>query len=102
MPITLIPLDATNTAPLTQRFYAELGADRTTPIAEFIYEVLTREKASIENDGWSFWAPLAAAAITHPDVVDTQTMPISIVTASGREHGRTKRDDAGRPIQVAT
>ncbi len=102
MPITLIPLDATNTAPLTQRFYAELGADRTTPIAEFIYEVLTREQDSINNDSWYFWDPLAAAAITHPEVVDTQSMPIRIITAPGREHGRTKRDADGQLVEVAT
>lgn len=102
MPITLIPLDATNTAPLTPRFYAELGADRTTPIADFVYEVLTREKASIDSNGWYFWDPLAAVAITHPDVVDTQSMPISIITAPGREHGRTKRDADGQLVEVAT
>lgn len=102
MPITLIPLDATNTAPLTPRFYAELGADRSTPIAQFIYDVLTREKSTIDAGIWSFWDPLAAAAITHAEIVDTQEMPISIVTAAGPEHGRTKRDDAGRPVQVAT
>ncbi len=102
IPITLIPLDATNTAPLTPRFYAELGADRTTPVAEFIHDVLTREKASIENHSWYFWDPLAAVAITHPEVVDTQPASISVVTAPGRDHGRTKRDPAGREILVAT
>ena len=102
IPITLIPLDATNTAPLTPRFYTELGADRATPIAEFIYEVLTREKTQIDNNVWYFWDPLAAVAITHPEVVDTQTMPISIITAPGREHGRTKRDSDGQLVEVAT
>ncbi len=102
MPITLIPLDATNTAPLTPRFYAELGADRTTPIAKFIYDVLTLERAPIDAGAWYFWDPLAAAAITHPEVIDTQAMPINIVTAPGREHGRTKRDGDGQLVEVAT
>ena len=102
MPITLVPLDATNTAPLTPRFYAELGADRSTPIAQFIYEVLTLEKAQIDAGVWYFWDPLAAVAITHPEVVDTQSMPIRIITAPGREHGRTKRDADGQLVEVAT
>ena len=97
----MIPLDATNTAPLTERFYRELEADRSTPIADFIFEVLTREKASIDAGGWYFWDPLAAVAITHAEVVDIETMPIRIVTKPGREDGRTKRDAAGRAINVA-
>ena len=102
LPITMIPLDATNTAPLTARFSAELAADRSTPVAEFIHQVLTHEKASIETGTWFFWDPLAAVAITHPNVVDTETMPIRIVTAAGREDGRTSRDPTGRVISVAT
>ncbi len=102
LPITMIPLDATNTAPLTARFYDELGADRTTPIAKFAYDVLTEQKADIDQGVWYFWDPLAAVAITHPDVIDTEPMPIRIVTTPGREDGRTKRDPAGREITVAT
>jgi inosine-uridine nucleoside N-ribohydrolase len=101
LPITLIPLDATNTAPLTQRFYDELGADKRTPIARFIHEVLTREKASINAGDWYFWDPLAAVAITHPEIVEIEEIPIRIITVPGREDGRTKRDPQGHPVRVA-
>ncbi|MEO8758609.1 MAG: nucleoside hydrolase [Devosia sp.] len=101
LPITLIPLDCTNTAPLTRRFYDELAANRTTPVTEFVYEVLTHEKASIEAGGWYFWDPLAAVAITHPQIIDTDPMLLSVVT-TGPESGRTRRDPAGHEMAVAT
>lgn len=102
LPITLIPLDATNTAPLTPRFYGQLGADLGTPVARFVHEVLTVEKTSIDQGIWYFWDPLAAVAITHPEVIDTDLISIRVVTTPGPEDGRTKRDDTVRPINVAT
>jgi pyrimidine-specific ribonucleoside hydrolase len=43
-PITLVPLDATNDAPLTMAFYKRLEADHTTPEADFVYQVEPVEK----------------------------------------------------------
>ena len=103
LPITMIGLDATNTAPLTNRFCRTLGADRSTPLAAFIHDVLTIEKASIDAGGWYFWDPLAAVAITHPEVIETEQMPIRVITTPGHDDGRTLRDStAGRPVNVAT
>lgn len=102
LPITMIPLDATNTAPLTVAFYKRLAADRATPLAEFVHHVLAYERLMVESGGWYFWDPLAAAAITDPSVIGTTPMPITVVTDLGREEGRTRHDPAGTTINVAT
>lgn len=40
VPVTLIPLDATSHVPITRQFYDRISGDRTTPAANFVYEVL--------------------------------------------------------------
>src|SRR5262249_25123237 len=63
-PITLIPLDATNHARVSAAFYRRLQQDHVTPVASFVFDVLTKNHDFIASGGYYFWDPLAAALAT--------------------------------------
>ena len=62
-PVTLVPLDATNQAPVSLDFYFTLQANRNTPEARFVYDVLTTQLDFIASGMSYFWDPLAAAVL---------------------------------------
>lgn len=101
-PVTLVPLDATNEAPVTPKFLDMLAEQKASPEAEFIYEGLLASIESIENGGYFFWDPLAAAVLTNPELVTLEMRDITIIDTPGPEHGRTKPVGNGSEVLVAT
>ena len=101
-PITLIPLDATNYAPMTAEFYALLGSQRLTPVAEFVYAAMEQHYAAIESDQYSFWDTLAAAILADESLADFEQMRLSVVAVEGPNSGQTVIDPNGALINVAT
>lgn len=100
-PITLVPLDATNEAPVTPEFVERL-ATGNTPETQFIYEALGGSAESIASGSYYFWDPLAAAVLTNPELVTLESRNVSVIDEPGPDYGRTQPDDNGREIQVAT
>lgn len=100
-PITLVPLDATNEAPVTPEFVERL-ATGNTPETQFIHEALGGNAESIENGSYYFWDPLAAAVLTNPELVTLESRNVSVIDEPGPDYGRTQPDENGREIQVAT
>ncbi len=97
--VVLVPLDATNHAPITNEFYNRLKNDRSTPESEFVYDVLTKLNVSV--DTIFFWDPLAAVIASDRNLASIQTYPLVVVTGEGIENGRTKIDTGpGSPIEV--
>jgi inosine-uridine nucleoside N-ribohydrolase len=88
VPLTLVPLDATNHVPATP--YVGQALKRyhyATPEATAAWELVF---ATAMADGGSyFWDPLAAAAVVDPEVVRTEEQRIAV-------------DDAGRTFESAT
>lgn len=102
-PITLVPLDATNEVPVTPEFVETLEAAKSTPAAEFVATLLENNAESIESGSYYFWDPLAAVAMSHPDLVTLTPRDVTVVDIPGdAEDGRTKPDDNGSEIMVAT
>jgi pyrimidine-specific ribonucleoside hydrolase len=101
IPITLVPLDATNYAPVTMDFYQRKMKDRHTPAAEFVYRVLTKLDKSIRAGQFDFWDPLAAAVLTDESLVTFQELPIAVIEEEGSESGRTLVSEDGHPMRVA-
>jgi inosine-uridine nucleoside N-ribohydrolase len=101
-PITLVPLDATDQAPVTMAFVERLAAAQETPAAEFIYTMLVGNTEWIESGGYYFWDPLAAVVMTHPELVTLETRDVTVVDTPGAENGRTKPVGNGPEILVAT
>lgn len=103
VPITLVPLDATNDAPVTPEFVAALEANQQTPEAEFVLTALGGISDSIASGGYSFWDPLTAAVMADPSIVTLTELYVSVVDIPGyAEDGRTKPVGNGPSIMVAT
>jgi inosine-uridine nucleoside N-ribohydrolase len=100
-PITLVPLDATNYAPVTIEFITRLEKDRTTSVAEFVYRVLAAQQEYVRLGTYYFWDPLAAAIATEEELATFQEIPLIVVEEEGPESGRTLKSESGFIIRVA-
>jgi inosine-uridine nucleoside N-ribohydrolase len=101
VPIVMVGLDATNKVPMTHDYYMRLGEDRTTPEANFVYDIMTNISFPI-NNGWMYhWDGLTAAAAIDQSLVTLEQRSIRVIDEDGDEAGRTLSDPNGRPIQVA-
>lgn len=101
VPVTLVPLDATNHVPLTLDFSERLEGDRGTAVAEFVYRVLAAQEERIRSGGYYFWDPLAAAAVVDPGLITVEEMSLLIVEGEGPNSGQTLAREEGRPVWVA-
>ena len=63
--LTLVPLDATNSVPLTQDLVASLEADHAAGPADLVFELWSRNSFMVQG-GYYLWDPLAAAALRDP------------------------------------
>jgi pyrimidine-specific ribonucleoside hydrolase len=100
-PVTLVPLDATNHAPLTTSFYEQLKDSHTSPEATFVFDLLTKNRGFIASGGYYFWDPLAAAILTDENLATFETRELVVVEEEGPESGHTKSIDGGSSVRVA-
>jgi pyrimidine-specific ribonucleoside hydrolase len=101
-PITLVPLDATQYAPVTMDFYKRMKNDRNTPTAEFVYRTLTQKENNIRQGWYYFWDPLAAAIATDETLTKFQYLQIVVIEEEGPDSGRTIENNTGKMLRVAT
>jgi inosine-uridine nucleoside N-ribohydrolase len=102
VPLTFVPLDATNQAPITEAFYERLGNDRSAPPAEFVHRLLTIELDQIQAGRWWFWDPLAAAIASDESLGVYVEQPVAVVEDEGPQSGETRVANDGHPVQVTT
>jgi inosine-uridine nucleoside N-ribohydrolase len=84
VPITLIPLDATNEVPKNEAYRTRWENEMRTPEAEIVYAFLR------PGMGGYFWDQLAAVALTNPSVVTFEWHYISVLVDGGNESGWTQ------------
>lgn len=101
-PITLVPLDATQYAPVTMDFYKRMKNDRNTPAAEFVYRILTQKENDVRQGWYYFWDPLAAAIATDDTLTKFQDLQLVVTEEEGSDSGRTIENNTGQMIRVAT
>ena len=102
MPITLVPLDATQYAPITMEFYKQIKNDRDSPVAEFVYRILTQKENDIRQGWYYFWDPLAAVIATEENLANFQQLRLDVIEMEGPDSGRTLESNTGQSIRVAT
>jgi len=102
IPITLVPLDATQYAPVTMEFFNQIKNDRDTPVAEFVYRTLTQKENDIRQGWYYFWDPLAAAIATEENLANFQQLRLVVIEEEGPDSGRTLESNIGQSIRVAT
>lgn len=101
-PITLVPLDATNHAPMTTAFFDRLKENRTTPQAEFAYRALEQSLDFIKSGGYYFWDPLAAAIAVQEDLAALEERTLTVREEAGSANGQTMETSDGTLVRVAT
>ena len=99
--VALVPLDATNQAPITTDFARRLAADSGSPEAKFASDVLTQERDFIASGTYYFWDPFAAALLTDESLSSLETADLSVVIDEGPDSGRTIESAGGAPTRFA-
>lgn len=100
LPVSIVPLDATNHVPLTSFFADQLAAHLTTPEAQAVYDLLMLNPASIAS-GLSFWDTLAAVAMVDPDIAVWHDLDVTVLQGGGPASAGTLASGIGRPASVA-
>jgi inosine-uridine nucleoside N-ribohydrolase len=100
-PVVLVPLDATDQAPVTLDFVDVLEANAGTE-ASLLVAQLYGQNPQVPAGEAFFWDPLAAVLAVGSDAVGTRDDTITVVTDDGVDLGRTRRSEDGDPVTVAT
>lgn len=99
VPMTLIPLDATNKMPVTSAFIEQVIAQRSVA-SRFAADAWSLGSEQIKAGQYYFWDTLTAAAAIDPWTVTTEAVHVRVIT-SGTSQGRIVEDPNGKAIQVA-
>ncbi|HVM58594.1 MAG TPA: nucleoside hydrolase [Gaiellaceae bacterium] len=96
VPLTLVPLDATNQVPVTtfvgralRRYHFE------SPAATIVWDLVLA--TAMDRGGQYFWDPLAAATVTEGSLVTTASRRIAVAP-----DGRTAVTTRGTPARIVT
>lgn len=100
--ITLVPLDATQDAPVTHEYLDCLNANRSTSALNTVSDLMEASRELIDFGGFQFWDSLTAVIATDETVATIKTMTLSVVAEEGPQSGWTMPDPAGVPVRVAT
>jgi inosine-uridine nucleoside N-ribohydrolase len=92
LPITLVPLDATNDVPLNAAVAARLGR---SPSAAFVRQLIKSMPPSLY-----FWDQLAAAVLVEPTVGLYAYKRLAVIEREGPESGRTVQAADGARVRV--
>ncbi|MEA2002583.1 MAG: nucleoside hydrolase, partial [Actinomycetota bacterium] len=99
VPITLVPLDATNDLPVTPYLYDAVTAHRdTSPTSQFVADYLDDTPLF---GGIYHWDELAAVVATDESVVTIEERTLAIDEEGGNQAGATVDSPDGRPVRVA-
>src|SRR5207249_4159563 len=101
-PVTLVPLDATNHAPLTSKFYKRLQAAQKTEWAAFVSKVLAKRFESNRASGFFYWDPLTVAiALDEQQFTTVHEVSLDVVEEEGPACGQTRKTkDGGNRVRV--
>jgi inosine-uridine nucleoside N-ribohydrolase len=101
VPITLVPLDATNDVPVPSLWQSVLEeAEQSEPV-EYL-TALVRVFPAVTSGFWYLWDELAALVATGEDMVVVDELSVMVDQQPGPEYGNVVRDPAGSPVLVAT
>jgi pyrimidine-specific ribonucleoside hydrolase len=100
-PVTFVPLDATNHAPVNLDFYFQLQANHRTPEADFVYDLLTAQFDSVTSGIYYFWDPLAAAILVDESLGYIKEGNILVNVQPGTSYGLTRLMSSGLPARYA-
>ena len=98
VPVSIVPLDATDDVPVPADLADRLATDHKAGAADLVYESLLRTPGRMNaEDGQQLWDELAALTVADPDLASWEEATFTV----GAD-GRLIRDDAGRSVRFAT
>ncbi len=100
LPITLIPLDATNRVPIDRAFVSSFTAHSRSVLGRAVADLLAAQQPMITQGAYFAWDPLAAVALVEPGVVKVKEEAIDVVR-TGDERGRLRATDGDPNAIVA-
>ena len=100
IPLTVVPLDATDHVPVTRGLYLALGVNRSTPAARLVFDLLDRNPETF-GPGESFWDSLTSMVAFEPSLASFQPVGLHVELAEGSERGRLIVDEHGVTVQAA-
>ena len=101
VPITLVPLDATNSVPASVFFHEALAAQKATASAELVDRFFVVNDFNLVGGAYFFWDPLAAVAMIDPGVATYETRHLKVVEEAGAELGAVVDSPDGPEVRVA-
>ncbi|MEZ5364854.1 MAG: nucleoside hydrolase [Bryobacterales bacterium] len=96
IPITLVPLDVCNAAPIDPNFVARLLAS-DKPLAQLAGQAYAMVA---DQPFYRLWDVVAACAALEPALFEPAEAMQLVIETWGPEQGRIRRDSAGRPVEV--
>jgi inosine-uridine nucleoside N-ribohydrolase len=101
IPMTFVPLDATNNVPVTTFLQQTVQAHPRTPALRIVGTMLRDPYYTDTLSPGYFWDPLAAVAATDQQAVQFQAARLVISTGPGADLGITRVSPAGFPVRLA-
>ena len=99
--ITLVPLDATNQAPVTAFFADALARHHVTPEADTVQALFETQPYLLAGQ-YFFWDPLSAAILADPALATAGDRRLSVLEGEKDIQGQIVDDPGGATIHVAT
>jgi hypothetical protein len=101
VPMTFVPLDATNNVPITTFVQQAVQAHPRTPALRIVGTMLRDPYYTNLQSSVYFWDPLTAVAATDQQAVQLQAARLAISTEPGADLGTTRISPAGSPVRLA-
>jgi len=100
--LSMVPLDATASVPITRAFIGRLAADQGTPGARLAYRIVSRPDllALVDLGIMYWWDAVAAVSTVHDGIAAFRGVRVAVVL-DGASSGRTVVSPAGRPVRAA-
>jgi inosine-uridine nucleoside N-ribohydrolase len=96
VPVTFVPLDATNDVPVPSDIVGTLESDHAAAGADIALETYARSPFLTEPGNY-LWDATAVVAMSDPTLATWEDTQVSIDA-----RGRISRDPSGRPVRIAT
>jgi inosine-uridine nucleoside N-ribohydrolase len=100
VPITLVPLDATNDVPVPEGYPTTLGRAEQSDQIAYLGRLVDLFPA-VTSGFYQFWDELAAAVVTGDVGIETDDVDLSVII-DGSNTGQTARDASGTRVVIAT
>jgi len=101
LPVTLVPLDATNGVPVTPFFVDALGRHLGTPAANAAHDLIADDPFLVGGQ-YFFWDPLAAGLLTEPRLGTYVDRRLLVTASLDAGAGWIDDYDEGTPVRVTT